>query len=67
MLNRKFISTTVLFFIVLMSAGIRAQTTEWKVVWNKNAPEDSVEYYNVYRKAGSECTGGTNKMKVKAR
>jgi hypothetical protein len=56
MLNRKNINTTVLFLIVVMFTGVRAQTTEWRVVWDKNAAIDSVDYYNVYRETGSEPT-----------
>jgi hypothetical protein len=46
--------------IILIVSNVCAQTTEWKVVWDKNAPTDSVEYYTIYRNIDSAPGFGDN-------
>jgi hypothetical protein len=49
-LNRIYIPA----ILILCTFGdLFAQTSQWRLIWDKNAVEDSVEYYVVYRRANS--------------
>jgi hypothetical protein len=39
--------------VIILLSSATAQTTQWRVVWDKNAAIDSVEYYRVFRNIGS--------------
>jgi hypothetical protein len=44
----------LLSLIVFLSYGpLNAQTSHWHLIWDKNADDDSVEYYVVYKHSGS--------------
>jgi hypothetical protein len=53
MSNKIIICHIVLLVFILLNIDLRSQTTEWKVVWDKNSELDSVDHYVIYRNAGS--------------
>ena len=53
MLNKILIASLVLLTGLLLNLDLRSQTSEWKVVWDKNPAVDSVDYYVIYRNSGS--------------
>ncbi len=56
MLNKKTNLCVLLLLIFCFLQGVSAQTTQWRVIWDRNSTEDNVDYYNVYRKIGSAAT-----------
>jgi len=54
MLNKQLINTIVLLVVLILNDNLLSQTSEWKVVWDKNSAVDSVDYYVIYRNSGSE-------------
>lgn len=56
MLNKKTNLYVLLLLIFCFLQGVSAQTTQWRVIWDRNSTEDNVDYYNVYRKIGSAPT-----------
>ena len=46
MLNKLIIFNTIWIICLLVNGNLRSQTSEWKVVWDKNAAVDSVDENN---------------------
>ena len=53
MLRTNSILKICLFANIFLVSLSFSQTSEWKVIWDKNAPLDSVEYYRVFRSVDS--------------
>jgi len=56
MLIRIYFPLSLAFFII--TNALFGQTNQWKLIWNRNVPEDSVEYYVVYRHENASPTSG---------
>ncbi len=46
-----------IFFSLVFHTMIYGQTTQWRVIWDRNPDIDSVAYYVVYRKVNAAPTG----------
>ncbi len=56
MLNKSMKSIVVIISMVLLPMLVLGQTAQWRLMWDKNLPSDSVSYYVVYRNIGSAPT-----------